>query len=150
MVQYFTKAGLQKLKDELKSLKEKDVPETKKLIAEARAFGDLKENAGYHDARDKMSFLLGRIEQLEGAINESVVKDKVGDIFVDIGSIVSILWDKEEQKYEVVAPGEADILLNKLSYMSPLGKVLMGKKVGDSLDFTAGPKKVKIKILEIK
>ena len=76
MVQYFTKEGLQKLKDELKDLKENKIPETKKLIAEARAFGDLKENAGYHDARDKMSFLLGRIEQLEGAINEAIVKEK--------------------------------------------------------------------------
>ncbi|MDP3882857.1 MAG: transcription elongation factor GreA, partial [Candidatus Staskawiczbacteria bacterium] len=76
MVQYFTKEGLQKLKNELKDIKENQVRETKKLIAEARAFGDLKENAGYHDARDKMSFLLGRIEQLEIAINEAVIKEK--------------------------------------------------------------------------
>ena len=76
MVQYFTAEGLQKLKDELKDIKENQMRETKKLIAEARAFGDLKENAGYHDAREKMSFLLGRIEQLEVAINESVIKEK--------------------------------------------------------------------------
>jgi transcription elongation factor GreA len=66
MALYFTKEGLQKLKDELKDIKGRQMSETKKLIAEARAFGDLKENAGYHDARDKMSFLLGRVEQLEG------------------------------------------------------------------------------------
>ena len=79
MVQYFTKEGLQNLKDELKDLKSNKVPETKKLIAQAREFGDLKENAGYHDARDKMSFLLGRIEQLECAINEAVIKEKSGE-----------------------------------------------------------------------
>ena len=101
MVQYFTKEGLQKLKDELKDLKDNKVPETKKLIAEARAFGDLKENAGYHDARDKMSFLLGRIEQLECAINEAIVKEKSGVDKVEIGSEVVIMFGDEKQKYQI-------------------------------------------------
>jgi transcription elongation factor GreA len=150
MVQYFTKEGLQKLKDELKDLKDNKVPETKKLIAEARAFGDLKENAGYHDARDKMSFLLGRIEQLECAINEAIVKEKSGVDKVEIGSEVVIMFGDEKQKYQIAAPSESDILKNKLSYQSPLGQALIGKKQGAEFDFMAGAKKVKIKILEIK
>jgi len=148
MVQYFTKQGLQQLKDELHDLKTKKVPETKKLIAEARAFGDLKENAGYHDARDKMSFLLGRIEQLEGAINEAVIKEKTGVDKIEIGSEIKIMFGNETQGYQIVAPGEADILKNKISYQSPLGKELMGKKVG--AEFSFGEKKIKVKILEIK
>jgi transcription elongation factor GreA len=151
MVQYFTKEGLQKLKDELKDIKENQVRETKKLIAEARAFGDLKENAGYHDARDKMSFLLGRIEQLEIAINEAVIKEKdAGNKNIQLGSKIKIMLGGSEENYEIVAPTESDILKNKISYHSPLGQKLMGKGVGQDFDFTAGDKKVKVKILEIK
>lgn len=151
MVQYFTKDGLQKLKDELKDIKERQMPETKNLIAEARAFGDLKENAGYHDARDKMSFLLGRVEQLENAINEAVIKEKdESNKNIQIGSKIKILFGKEEQQYEIVAPTESDILKNKISYQSPLGQRLLGKKSGEEFDFMAGNNRIKVKILEIK
>jgi len=149
MVQYFTKQGLQELKDELNDLKTNKVPETRKLIAEARAFGDLKENAGYHDARDKMSFILGRIEQLENAINEAVVKEKSGEEKIQVGSQIEILFAGEKQNYQIVGPTEADILKNKISYMSPLGQRLMGQGVGKEFNFEAGAKKVKIKILGI-
>ena len=147
MMQYITKAGLEKLKEELRQLKDVEQSKVKKLIAEARAFGDLKENAGYHDARDKMSFLLGRIEQLEVAINEAVIKEKDGDDSVEIGSKIKINFGSEEQEYEIVAPTEADILKNKLSYKSPLGKELLGKKAGVTFKF--GPQKAIIKILQI-
>jgi transcription elongation factor GreA len=150
MVQYFTKEGLQQLKDELNDLKKNKIPETRKLIAEARAFGDLKENAGYHDARDKMSFLLGRIEQLEGAVNEAVVKEKDSTGEIQAGSKIVILFGGERQEYEVVAPTASDILQSKISYNSPLGQMLMGKKSGDEFDFTGGSKKIAVKVLEIK
>ena len=150
MTQYFTKEGLQKLKDELKDIKENQVSETKKLIAEARAFGDLKENAGYHDAREKMSFLLGRIEQLEGAINEAVVKEKDTTGNAQVGSQVKILFDGKEENYKIVAPDESDILKNKISYKSPLGQQLCGRKEGAEFDFMAGNNRVKVKIIEIK
>ena len=149
MPQYFTKEGLQKLKDELHELKTTKNKEIVKLIAEAAAFGDLKENSAYHDARDKMSFLRMRIKELEGAINEAVVKENDGTNSVQTGSKVKILFDKEEQEYEVVSPSEADILRNKISYQSPLGQKLMGKEAGKEFDFTAGSKKVKVKILKI-
>lgn len=149
MVQYFTAEGLQKLKEELADLKDNKIPETRKLIAEARAFGDLKENAGYHDARDKMSFILGRIEQLECAINEAIIKEKTGSADIQLGSEIIILFDKEKQHYQISAPTESDILKNKISYRSPLGTILMGKKVGDEFDFQAGSKKIKVKVLKI-
>src|ERR1035437_10387084 len=99
MVQYFTKDGLQKLKDELKDLKDFKIPETRNLIAEARAFGDLKENAGYHDARDKMSFLLGRVEQLEAAINEAIVKEKDSTGEIQTGSKIVIIFAGDKENY---------------------------------------------------
>ena len=150
MVQYFIKEGLQMLKDELKDLKDKEIPETKKLIAEARAFGDLKENAGYHDAREKMSFQLGRAEQLECAINEAVVKENDGTGCIQSGCKIIISFGGEKMEYQIVGPTESDILKNKISYQSPLGQKLMGQEVGNEFDFMAGSKKVKVKILEIK
>ena len=150
MVQYFTKEGLQKLKDELHELKTTKNKEIVKLIAEAAAFGDLKENSAYHDARDKMSFLRMRIKELEGAINEAVVKEKDGTNNVQIGSEIKISFDGQEQHYQVVAPTEADILKNKISYHSPLGQNLMGKESGQEFSFQAGSKWVKVKVLEIK
>jgi transcription elongation factor GreA len=150
MVQYFTKDGLQKLKDELHQLKTVENKRIVKLIAEAAAFGDLKENAAYHDARDKMSFLRMRIAELEGAINEAVVRDKDEDNNkIQIGSEIKILFGGVEEKYQVVAPAEANILKNKISYQSPLGEKLMGQKPGAEFNFQSGNKSVKIKILEI-
>ena len=150
MVQYFTKQGLQKLKDELHYLKTTKNKEIVNLIAEAAAFGDLKENASYHDARDKMSFLRMRVAELEGAINEAIVKEKSGTDSIQIGSKIIILFGDEKQKYQVVAPSEADILQGKISYQSPLGQKLLGREVGKEFDFMAGNKRIKVKILEIK
>ena len=150
MVQYFTKEGLQKIKDELQELKTTKNKEIVKLIAEAAAFGDLKENSAYHDARDKMSFLRMRVAELEAAINEAVVKENDGSKTIQIGSKIKILFDGEEQNYQVVAPTEADILKNKISYHSPLGQNLMGKEAGKEFDFIIGNRQAKVKILEIK
>ena len=150
MVQYFTKDGLQKLKEELHYLKTTKNKEIIKLISEAAAFGDLKENASYHDARDKMAFLRMRIAELEGAINEAVVSEKKETDKVQIGSEVLILLDGKEEKYHMVSPGESDILKNKMSYQSPLGQQLMGQGIGKEFDFKSGEEKIKVKILEIR
>ena len=138
------------MKDELHELKTTKNKEIVDLISEAAAFGDLKENAAYHDARDKMSFLRMRIAELESAINEAVVKEKGGNDKIQIGSKIKILFDGEEMEYEVVAPSEADILKNKISYHSPLGQRLLGQESGSTIDFMAGSKLVKVKVLEIK
>ena len=116
----------------------------------AAAFGDLKENAAYHDARDKMSFLRMRIAELEGAINEAVIREKDGTNKIQIGSEIIILFDGEKQNYQVVAPTEANILKNKISYQSPLGEKLIGQEAGKEFNFQSGSKKIKVKILEIK
>lgn len=121
-----------------------------KLIAEAASFGDLKENAGYHDARNMKSFLLGRIEQLENAINEAIVVTKKEGGKIQVGSEIDILIDNKKETYHIVAPGEADILKNKLSYQSPLGKSLMNKGIEEDFEFEINGKKLKIKILKVK
>ena len=151
MVQYFTAEGLKKLKDELHYLKTTKNKEIIDLISEAASFGDLKENASYHDARDKMAFLKMRIAELEGAINEAIVKPacrQAGKI--DVGSEIKILFGGEELKYQIVAPTEANILKGKISYHSPLGQKLMGQEADKEFDFMAGNKKVRVKILEIR
>ena len=95
-----------------------------------------------------------RIAELEGAINEAIIKEKDGSDKIQIGSEIRILFDGEEQNYHVVAPSESDILKNKISYQSPLGQKLIGQTLGKEFDFGvpsgSGAKKVKIKILEIK
>ena len=148
MVQYFTKDELQKLKDELYDLKTNKNREIVKLIAEAAAFGDLKENASYHDARDKMSFLRMRVAELEAAINEAIIKENDGTGCIQSGCKIVISFGGEKMEYEVVAPTAADILKNKISYQSPLGQQLLGKKIGAEFNF--GKKKIKVKVLEIK
>ncbi len=149
MAQYITKEGLAKLKAEVKELKTVEVKRITKLIAEARAFGDLKENAGYHEARHMKSLLLGRIEQLENAINESIILEKGVKEGIQVGSEVDILFGSEKQKYYMVSSTESDILKNKISYQSPLGKQLIGKQEGDSFSFQVGNKMVKVKIQKI-
>ena len=150
MTQYFTADGLKKLKGELHELKTKEMRRIVKLIAEAAAFGDLKENSAYHEARNTKSFLLGRIEQMENAINDAIVVAKKEGGEIQVGSEIDILFDGKKEKYHIVAPGEADILKNKLSYQSPLGQKLMGKEVGNEFDFEINGKKLKVKILKIK
>ena len=149
MSQYFTAEGLKKIKEELKELKTTQMRRVVKLIAEAAAFGDLKENSAYHEARNMKSFLLGRIEQLENAIDEAVIKDKVEDGKIQIGSTVELLFAGEKEVYVITSPTEADILKNKISYQSPFGQKLMGKKTGEEFDYEAGAKKVKVKVLKI-
>ncbi len=159
MAQYFTAEGLKKLKEELHYLKTVKNKEIVKLIAEAAAFGDLKENAAYHDARDKMSFLRMRVAELEGAINEAVVVEKKETDKIQVGSKIKILFAGKEENFHIVAPGESDVLKNKISYQSPLGQKLIGQRVGKEFDFftpgesssdgKAGDAIIKVKIIEI-
>ncbi len=150
MVQYFTKKALKELQDELHELKTVKIPENIKLIKYAASEGDLKENAGYHDARERKVWLLRRIKELEDAINDSVILEKSSSDKVQIGSLVTINMDGNQEAYEMTAPGSSDILKNKMSYQSPLGKLLMDKKIGDEFTYEVKAKKMKVKILEIK
>jgi transcription elongation factor GreA len=130
-----TRPGYDKLSAELDRLKYVDRPAIVKAIAEARAHGDLSENAEYHAAREKQSFIEGRIAELEGKIGGAEVIDPPtsGDR-VTFGSTV-LLQDEagKEYRYQIVGSDESDPAKGRISILSPLARALIGKTVGDTV-----------------
>jgi len=128
-----TRTGYEKLSAELERLKHQDRHAIIKAIAEARAHGDLKENAEYHAAREKQSFTEGRINDLEGKVNGAEVIDppRSGDR-ITFGSTVKLEdEDGKELRYWIVGSDESEPAKGKISILSPLARTLIGKKVGD-------------------
>ncbi len=130
-----TAEGMKKLEEELKKLKYKDRPAVIDDIAEARAHGDLSENAEYHAAREKQSFLEGRIVELEDKQARAEVIDvsKLSGKTVRFGATVELMDDDTEEKmnYQIVGEYEADINKGLISIASPIAKALIGKAEGD-------------------
>ena len=134
-----TPDGLQRLEEELKHLKTVERPAIIKAISEAREHGDLSENAEYHAARERQSFCEGRIEELEDITSRAEVIEIAGfkgDKAVKFGGYVTVVDEDtdEEVTYQVVGPYEADINNGRISTTSPIGKALIGKTVGDSVE----------------
>jgi transcription elongation factor GreA len=130
-----TRAGYDKLKAELDRLKYTDRPAIIKAIAEARAHGDLSENAEYHAAREKQSFIEGRITDLEAKVGAAeVIEPPNGGARVTFGSTV-LLEDEagKEFRYQIVGSDEADPAKGRISVLSPLARTLIGKNVGDTV-----------------
>ncbi|MEQ8665247.1 MAG: transcription elongation factor GreA [Rhodospirillales bacterium] len=136
-----TAQGFAALEAELKNLKGEERPAVIKAIAEAREHGDLSENAEYHAAREKQSFIEGRIAELEGVIASADVIDPAslsGDT-IRFGATV-VMFDENAEKditYQIVGSHEADITKGKLPITSPLAKGLLGKTVGDVVEVHA-------------
>ncbi len=129
-----TVEGLEKLNEELKKLKTVDRPATVKRMAAARELGDLSENADYHDAREQLAFIEGRIQELESMVKHAtVVSHKAGGEVVQIGSKVSVRAGGTSFAYELVGANEGDPANGKLSIESPVGSALMGRKRGDTV-----------------
>ena len=130
-----TRAGYERLKEELDRLKRVDRHAITRAIAEARAHGDLSENAEYHAAREKQGFIEARINELEAKVGTAEVLDPPtsGDR-VTFGSTVR-LEDQEgkEARYQIVGSDETDPSRGRISIMAPLARTLIGKKVGDSV-----------------
>ena len=133
-----TAAGNQRLLEELKSLKSVERPAVIKAIAEAREHGDLSENAEYHAARDRQSFIEGRIIELENITKRAEVVDPTQMPAKEIrfGATVKLADEEtdEENTYQVVGEFEADINEGRISIASPLGRALIGRAVGDSVE----------------
>ncbi len=142
----FTPGGYAELKAELDNLKSVERPKVIQEIADARAHGDLRENAEYHAAREKQSFIEGRILLLDDQIARANIIDfaKEQPDNIKFGALVTVVdEDSGEQKaYRIVGDLEADIGKNKLSIASPLSKALLGRKVGDTFEVQV-PKGVK-------
>ncbi|SDY61953.1 transcription elongation factor GreA [Jannaschia faecimaris] len=132
-----TPRGLTALQKELKQLKSVERPAIIRAIAEAREHGDLSENAEYHSAREKQSFIEGRIKELEGLISLADVIDPAkmsGSI--KFGATVTLIDEdtEEEKTYQIVGEQEADIENGLLNIKSPLARALIGKEEGDSVE----------------
>jgi transcription elongation factor GreA len=136
----FTPQGYKELKAELDTLKSVERPKVIQEIADARAHGDLKENAEYHAARERQSFIEGRITMLDDQIARANIIDFSGDQpdQVKFGAYVTITDEDsgEEKTFRIVGDLEADITRNKLSIGSPLSKALMGRRPGDTVEVT--------------
>lgn len=136
----FTPQGYAELKAELDTLKSVERPKVIQEIADARAHGDLKENAEYHAARERQSFIEGRITMLDDQIARANIIDFSGDQpdQVKFGAYVTITDEDsgEEKTFRIVGDLEADITRNKLSIGSPLSKALMGRRPGDTVEVT--------------
>lgn len=146
----FTAEGLSEIQAELAELKGAKLTAAIERVARARDFGDLSENAEYHAAKEELSFIEGRIEELEGIILRAEVvggKNKKGTI--DIGCKVTVVVGGKEHTYEIVGEWEADPLKKKISHTSPLGQALVGKKTGENVEFEAPAGKVIYKIKKI-
>src|SRR3989440_7254977 len=130
-----TRTGFEKLRDELDRLKRVDRHAITKAIAEARAHGDLSENAEYHAAREKQSFIEGRIADLEMKVgNAEVIEPPTSGDRVTFGSTV-LLEDEggKEIRYQIVGSDETDPARGRISLLAPLPRTLIGKKVGDTV-----------------
>ena len=138
-----TPKGYKKLEDELKNLKYVERPAVIQAISEARALGDLSENAEYHSAKEKQALIEGKITYLEGAISIAEIIDPLkmsGDV-VKFGATVKFVdvETDEEKTYQIVGKEEADLEHGLISFESPIARALIGKSVGD--EFTvASPK----------
>ena len=134
-----TRAGYDRLDEELRGLKSTDRPAIIRDIAEARAHGDLSENAEYHAAREKQGMIEARIKELESVLGRADVIDtsKLSGT-VKFGATIALLdEDTEEQKtYQIVGEAEADLERGLLNMRSPLARALIGKDQGDSVDVT--------------
>ncbi len=135
-----TADGLSKLKSELENLKNSERPNIIKAIAEAREHGDLSENAEYHAAREKQSFIEGRISELENKISRAEVIDisSLDNSKVTFGATVTItdLSSNETNTYTIVGADESDIEKNLISISAPLGRAMINKTINDVIEVT--------------
>ena len=143
----FTKSGLQQLKNELDHLKKNERPSVIRAISVAREHGDLSENAEYHAAKEKQSFIEGRITELEDVLSRADVIDlsKLNSNKVTFGTQVEVLDTELNKKitYSVVGPYEANLEEGLISVSSPLARALLGKSINDVVEVNT-PRGIKV------
>ncbi len=149
-----TPGGFQKLQEELDRLLKVERPQNIKAIAEARAHGDLSENAEYHAAKERQSFIEGRINEVQSRLAHAHVIDpsKISQDKIAFGASVKVLDTEtaEEKKFMLVGPDEGDAKNGRISISSPVGRALIGKSLGDIVTIKAPAKTMEYEILEIR
>lgn len=137
-----TQDGYDELVVELAKLKDTKLPNAIDRVAQARAHGDLSENSEYHSAREDLAFIEGRVDELEALIARATIVTKTSKSTIDVGSKVTVKANGSSHTYHIVGEYEADPMQKKISHSSPLGKALVGKKVGQDVEFEAPVGKV--------
>ncbi len=146
---YLSKEGLEKMREELRTLKSEKRREVSARIEKAKELGDLRENAEYHDAKDELAWVEGRIMELEDALNRAVVIEAKGSDVVSIGCRVKVTANGKEKAFTIVGSTEADPLQGRISNESPLGRAFLGKKLGEIAEVKAPSGTVRYTIAEI-
>ena len=147
---YLTKEGLKDLKEEYEQLVKVKRPDILERVSQARSMGDLSENAEYVAAREELSFIDGRIEELEELIKQAVlIQETHSKGLVRLGSTVTVNIRGKKEVFMVVGEWEADPHEKKISHESPLGKALIGKKVGEKVEVEAPAGKVLYTIVSV-
>ena len=146
-----TSEGFLELETELNKLKSEDRPRIIEAIKEARAQGDLSENADYDAARDEQAKIEARIQELEYMLEHAKIIEKVSGDKVAVGTTVTVQYvdDNEEEEYSIVGSMEADPFENKISNESPIGKAIMDRRVGDIISVESPNGSYDIKIVKI-
>lgn len=145
-----TQEGYNSLQRESQNLRSVKRPEAVERLHKARSMGDLSENSEYTAAKENLSLVEGRILEVEEILKNVEVVNNNGNNCVDIGSQVTVQAATGNDSFKIVGEFEADPLKKKLSHTSPIGKTLIGKKVGDEVEINVPAGKLKYKILEIK
>jgi transcription elongation factor GreA len=150
-----TVKGAQKLREELQHLKSVMRPKIIQAIAEARALGDLKENAEYHAAREQQSFTEGRIQEIEGKLSTAEIIDvttlNAGGRVVFGATVDLVNVDTDEQvSYQIVGEDESDIKSNRISITSPMARAMIGKQEGDVIVVMAPAGKIEYEVLDVR
>ncbi len=146
-----TQEGLENLQNEYKQLTVVERQAVIHRIQKAREFGDLTENSEYDAAKEEQSLLEARITQLEEILKKAeIIEESQGMDVVVIGSRVVVEMNDEEHEFAIVGSMEADPGQRKISNESPVGKSLLGLKVGETIEIGVGPVRTKIKVLDIK
>ncbi|MBP6242788.1 MAG: transcription elongation factor GreA [Chromatiaceae bacterium] len=151
-----TARGAEKLREELERLKRIERPRVIEAISEARAHGDLKENAEYHAAREQQSFIEGRIKDIEGKLSHAHIIDitqLATDGRVVFGATAIVLEldkDETEHSFQIVGDDEADLALGMISISSPIARALIGKREGDTATVDAPGGLREFEILEVR
>lgn len=149
MQKKLTKEGLEKIKKELTYLETVKRREVAEKMKHAVSLGDLSENAEYDSAREEMGFTEKKIKELKEIVAQATIIEKSNSGKVEIGSVVLVSVKGKEDEYQIVSPEESDIASNKLSFQSPFGKILLGKREGDKVILENPKGKVEYQVIKI-
>ena len=144
-----TETGLASLKAELSELSEVKRPKAVDRLANARSQGDLAENSDYHNAKDELEFIDGRISELEDVLERAVVVAKSNSDSVSVGTRVVLRVAGKEHTFNIVGEWEADPAQKKISHTSPLGQALVGRKIGEKVEVEAPAGKIIYEIVTL-